>query len=92
MNDILYWIEGGNKTIMSCVVSTKKCQVLEFQEISTPVAITIFKSSTLYVAHDRILASVNVNGSDHRKLRDETTEVRYLQVYDDQSRKGMCGE
>ena len=40
----------------------------------------------------RILASLNVNGSDHRKLRDETTDVRYLQVYDDQSRKGTCGE
>ena len=39
-----------------------------------------------------ILASLNVNGSDHRKLREETTEVRYPQVYDDQSRKGVYYE
>ncbi|KAL4217126.1 Exosome complex protein [Mactra antiquata] len=77
----LYFINAGNKSIMSCDLDGRDVNIIQSSNITNPQALTVYKDK-LYVSTEDKIVTVNKDGSGYTKLRDSTTNVNALLLFD----------
>ena len=85
-DDILYFINSGNNSIMQCDLNGQNCRPVVASDIKSPKALTVYENH-IYVSDTDKIVYINKDGSEFKELRNSTPDVNALLLYDKSQRQ-----
>ena len=86
VEDVLYFINSGNNSIIHCDLEGKNCESLNSSKIEEPKALTVYQND-VYVSSKDMIVVIRKDGMQFQELRNSTPEVHALLLYDSSMRQ-----